>query len=400
MLGLERATIFLPHQLRDVIHQRLIARHLAFALEALREDEVKIALQRMAKQDRLGVTMPLEDLRQRTDAFRQPLDGEGDILDDHGGPQITHCTDRREQPLADLPVQRITLRILSEGPRLAGLDAFQHAGNLGHARLQLLMMRAPHIHQQRDRLFRQGAQHVRHARCVLHGAQRRAVHQLHRRDRCHLQQHGGATGRIDVRVVHQRRRLVRLLDHGAVGNGGDEAQRAFRTDHQMLEDLETIGIVDQRIEAITGGVLEPVLVADALGQLRVGAHTGRHAFQLRQQTTMTGAKGLHALRRGRIQAGAIGENDAQVLDGAITVVCRAAAHAGRIVGRDTADHATVDRSRVRADLASEGGQQLIGTRPDHPRLQADATALLQHLRPSPLTTQLDEHRIRQRLTGQ
>ena len=57
----------------------------------------------------------------------------------------------------------------------------------------------------------------------------------------------------------------------AIGDLGDEAQRALGTDHQMLEDFEGVFVIHQGVEAVTAGVLDLELVADASGQCRIGA---------------------------------------------------------------------------------------------------------------------------------
>ncbi|MCY1299946.1 hypothetical protein D9M68_444980 [compost metagenome] len=61
VLGLERAAEFHRHQLRHVLHEGVVAGHLFRAVEALGEDEVQVALQGMAENDRLVVAVFVEE---------------------------------------------------------------------------------------------------------------------------------------------------------------------------------------------------------------------------------------------------------------------------------------------------------------------------------------------------
>ncbi|MCY1466557.1 hypothetical protein D9M71_848980 [compost metagenome] len=61
MLGLERAAELHRHQPRHVLHEGVIAGHLFRAVEALGEDEVQVALQGMAENDRLVVAVFVEE---------------------------------------------------------------------------------------------------------------------------------------------------------------------------------------------------------------------------------------------------------------------------------------------------------------------------------------------------
>lgn len=96
MLGLQRAAVLHRHQVRHVVHERRVAGDLLGRVEALGEDEVQVALQRVAEEDRLIVAVLVEQLDQAVDSLGQSFDGEGDVLDDHRGAGLAHRTDSRE----------------------------------------------------------------------------------------------------------------------------------------------------------------------------------------------------------------------------------------------------------------------------------------------------------------
>ena len=61
------------------------------------------------------------------------------------------------------------------------------------------------------------------------------------------------------------------------GNGvedglGNEGKRALGPDEQVPEDLQRLVEVDERVQAVAGGVLAGVLGVDAPAQLGVGEH--------------------------------------------------------------------------------------------------------------------------------
>ena len=238
----------------------------------------------------------------------------------------------------------------------------------------------------------QRAQRLGHAGLVLHRAQRGAVEQLDRGDRRLLQSRHRAARGLEVVEQDQRARLVRVLLDRPVRDLADEAERSFRADHQVGEDVDRIAEVDQRVQAVAGGVLEPELVADARGERRVLARRPR---QLGQALDELGPqpRELGAARRvARVEHRAVGEDDAQAGERVVAVLRRAAAHAARVVGGDAADHRGVDRRRVRADLAAQRREPAIGDGADHAGLQGDrapSAATSMPRQPSPSMTRTE-----------
>eukprot|EP00966_Prymnesium_polylepis_P086632 2004937-Prymnesium_polylepis.1 len=57
VLRLERAAVLECHVLADVVHEALVAAQLRLVLEGLVEDEVEVALKRVAHQARVGVVI-------------------------------------------------------------------------------------------------------------------------------------------------------------------------------------------------------------------------------------------------------------------------------------------------------------------------------------------------------
>ena len=94
-----------------------------------------------------------------------------------------------------------------------------------------------------------------------------------------------------------------------------------------------------------------------------------------------------------VQAAAIGQHQTDARQGVVGVLRRAAAHATGVVGDDTADLASIDGRRVRADLAPERCEPGVGLGADHTRLQADLGALPANFAVVPVITQHDQHRV-------
>ena len=123
----------------------------------------------------------------------------------------------------------------------------------------------------------------RHARLVLHRAQRGAVQQFDRGHRRVLEQADRAAGGFEMVEQDQRAGLVRMLFDREVADLADEAERAFRADHQVRQDVHRIIEIDERVQAVAGGVLHAELVADAAGECRVLARRARQFGQPRGQ---------------------------------------------------------------------------------------------------------------------
>ena len=94
-----------------------------------------------------------------------------------------------------------------------------------------------------------------------------------------------------------------------------------------------------------------------------------------------------------VQAAAIGQYQADARQGVVGVLRRAAAHATGVVGDDTADLASIDGRRVRADLASERCEPGVGLGADDAGLQADLGALPANFAVVPVITQYDQYRV-------
>ena len=103
VFSLQRATELHSHQLRDVVHERLIACDFFAAVEALGEHEVQIAFQGMSEKDGFVVVMFVEQGDQAVHANRQLFNREGHVFDDHGGAGFAHGAYGREGVFADGP---------------------------------------------------------------------------------------------------------------------------------------------------------------------------------------------------------------------------------------------------------------------------------------------------------
>ncbi|MNO82540.1 hypothetical protein D3C76_738190 [compost metagenome] len=114
VLGLERTAELDGHQLRDVVHERLVAGDFLGVVEALGEDEMQVALKGMAKQDRFVVAVLVEQGDQAIDPRRQLFDREGDVFDDHRGAGLAHGADCWEGVFADGPEAGVFARVFGE----------------------------------------------------------------------------------------------------------------------------------------------------------------------------------------------------------------------------------------------------------------------------------------------
>ena len=104
VLGLERAVVAPDNDLGDVVHEGRVAVDRLMVGETLREDEVQVAVERMAEDDRFWVAVSDERRLQISGRRGEPVDRNGDILDDDRRAGRAHRADCGKQPLSDLPV--------------------------------------------------------------------------------------------------------------------------------------------------------------------------------------------------------------------------------------------------------------------------------------------------------
>jgi hypothetical protein len=285
--------------------------------------------------------------------------GKGDVLDDHRGAGAAHGADRGEGALADFPVHVAGRRVGRKLHRLDGGDAGHRGMDGGNSLIYAVDRSRADFDQQRGGILAQFADDRWQAGLVFHRMHGRAVEQFDGRDWLRLEADDGFAGSADVREENQGTGLERIFDHRLVSDARDEAERAFGTDHQVGKDVDRVFVIDQRIQAVAGGVLDLELVADALGQLGVVARIAAQALQFAEQDGVAFREGIDAHWIFAIEHRAVGEHDAHAGQCAIAVLRRAAAHAGGVVGGDAADFAGVDRGRIGADFLAEGGEAAI-----------------------------------------
>jgi hypothetical protein len=110
----------------------------------------------------------------------------------------------------------------------------------------------------------------------------------------------------------------------------------------VRQDVDRVGEVDERVQPVAGGVLRPVLVADALGEANVLAHPARQHGEPEQQFGVALPERRDRRRLLGVEHGAVGQHDAHAGQRVVAVLARAAAHAAGVVGGDAADLGGVD----------------------------------------------------------
>ena len=168
----------------------------------------------------------------------------------------------------------------------------------------------------------------------------------------------------------------------------------------MGQDLQRILEVDHRIEAVTGGVLDPVLVTDARGQGSVGSCGGAEPRQFTQQVGMADPEAGDAGFVLGIEQAAIGQQEAHSDQRLVTVLRGAAAHARGVVGGNTADLAGIDRGRIGADLALEWRQPGVHFAAYHRRPHSHSGRIRSDLAAGKALADQDQQTVSHRLTRQ
>ncbi|MNV31864.1 hypothetical protein D3C71_1231860 [compost metagenome] len=248
VFSLERAAELDGDQLRDIVHERLVACDFFRIVEALGEDEVQIAFQCVSEKDRFVVVMFVEQLDQPVHADGQLFHREGHVFDDHCGPGFAHCANGGEGVLADRPEPGVFQRVFSEVDLLLHRERRQRRHDLCQLFVQQCGRRCAGFDQQGAGIVRQMLYESGHAGFALHRTQTASVQQFHRRHRLAFQYGDRVAAGFHIREYDQRRGLVRVIDHCVVGHRADEAKRTFGTHQQVAQDIHRLVVIHQGVE--------------------------------------------------------------------------------------------------------------------------------------------------------
>jgi hypothetical protein len=109
----------------------------------------------------------------------------------------------------------------------------------------------------------------------------------------------------------------------------------------MEDNIKGIEIIDEGIDAVSGGVLYAVFVADSFPERMVIVDFIPYILDLFDQIPMGFCKRTSRLRNSGIKPRTITEDDPHAFNGLIAVLRSTAAHAACVIRCNTANHAAV-----------------------------------------------------------
>ena len=362
VLSLERSAVLHRDNLAHLLHHRGVLLNLLVVPETLGEHEVKVTLERVAHAGRVLVAEPLEHVDEVLGHVAELVNLAGDVLDEHGGSRGPRGADEGDETLAHVPVHLVHRLVLVE--RVGGLAIVEvlhirvvhGVAHLLDAGVELRVSGAAALDKERRAgpgSVGDGGHEADDLLVTLALGEGRAIEELDRVDLGLPPEHrGGAARLLDILEDDESGRLVGVVDHGVVGGLGDEAQGALGSDHQPLDDLDGIGggEVHERVHGVPGGALDGVLLLDERGELLVSLHAAGERDDAVDEALVRLEERLAARLVAGIEHGAVDKHDPHVLKGVVRVLLHAAAHSGRVVGDDAADHARIDGGRVGAHL--------------------------------------------------
>ena len=105
---------------------------------------------------------------------------------------------------------------------------------------------------------------------------------------------------------------------------GDEGERPLRAHHEVQQDVDRVLVVDEGVEGVAGGVLDPVLLADAPGERLVGGDLVAEGGEPVEQRGVGLAQAVRERRVGGVDLGAVGQHEPHALarSGSCSAPCR------------------------------------------------------------------------------
>ena len=291
-----------------------------FIGKALVQDEVVVALEGMAIDTGITVTMIGNHLLKFDGSLRQRLDGEGHILDETRGAHRTRTTHTGEDARTDGPVLAVDLRILCELRRDIQTELSQTRLDLLDLLKELLVGDALGLCEYRRQVVIVARLHTFYLACIHiflilqeHGivdtVKRHVVEHLSRLHHqvlgTHLQilvaslqllhGHHSLTTLFHREEVDHRRSLELVVVERLHRHLREEGQRTLAAHHRMGYDIKGIIVGNERTEVKTRHILDAVFPGDAIGQFLVGSYLIAQVLNLLEELRMTLAESLTTL---------------------------------------------------------------------------------------------------------
>ncbi len=384
-----------------VLGEGLVARQAARVVEPLVDQEVDVAVLGVAEDDAVGVAVALEQPDEPGAGLAQQVDGDGDILEQRGRARRAGSGDGGVEALADVPQAGAGGGVGRQRAGRGERQRAEHRGRLSEPVRELVGGGALELDEQGGVLDDvEGAQLVRRLRVALCHPQARRVEQLHRGE-----------SRVDERP--QRRRRVcearedqqpgrALRQHGQSVEGGlrDECEGALRPDHEVLQDVERVVVVEEGVQAVAHRVLDRVQPGERRHRVGVRPHPVAQPEQPVVDLGFLGTQPLRRIRGARVDHGSRRQHQHRRRQGAIGVGVGAARHARRVVGHDAADRAGDLGSGIRAELAPEAREPCVDRPDGRSRLRTHRPALVADRHTPERAARVDQDSGRPGLTRQ
>ena len=305
VFGLEGTVVFFGDKLAEVVHKGRITRHFRGRSKVLPENEMQVAVPGVTEQGGHCVPVAGKQVLQVCGGFAQTLKGKGHVFNNNGGAHRAHAAHRGQDALTDQPEFAVFFGLVGKRVRPHEFYVLEGGVDGGDVFVQVFLGRSARLHQQGTDLVVKGVQPIGQAGGALHGAQRSPVHKLGGGNGQSGHCGSEITGILDRGQQHEGRCLERRFFNGAVGHFGDEAQGAFRTHHEMLQDFKGIFVINQGVDAVARGVFDFELAADAVCQGCVAHDLVSKSGQAVKDVAVCSGKGRAAFGVGGVQQGAV-----------------------------------------------------------------------------------------------
>ena len=310
VFGFQRAVVLARHQFHDVGHEMIEALDFGRGVEGLCDDEVQVAVLCVTENGALGVAVHMEQALQIGDAFRQARQRKSNILDEQRRPLPAGRANRRDHALAQFPQRGLFERVLRE-TRLASSFKFAAGGRRGPTIIIEPFGAVILVFDQDGRgAFWKRRQDGRRTGQVLDRAQSGAIHDLEAHAQIPQGQDGITRILRGVEIQHARV-FERIIRQGVQRHLGDEAQCAFRANHQVGENIERVFVIEQGVQRVAVGVLGLVADAHALAQGFIGQHTRPQVEQAFPNFRRFAFEFSFRVRRRSVNDQTVGKNEGQ-----------------------------------------------------------------------------------------
>ena len=162
------------------------------------------------------------------------------------------------------------------------------------------------------------------------------------------------------------------------GKLAGKTKRAFTTHHQVGDDVEWVGVLNEWVNVEPSHILNGILMLDALHKFFIGKHTVANILNTLDDFGVRLLECVAAVGIASVEHCAVGKHDTHRFHHLVAIGMCSATHTRSVVHHNTAHHCRIFRRRVGGECLAIRAQYLIYLMTHDTRLHSDHRSIVVH----------------------